>query len=392
MWEILIADLLLIVLLGAALALMKHPDGLLTAKEWALCSLGVYLFSCGVLVVIVLLERAILRGWLGGDVKVAEKVSGAFSIGLGALAVAMLRRRSNRRAYRAAAAAGSQTKMSKAADRGHARSAATPLDSVDALLLRAEQNIQRRRTSLPTNFANERFEYAVWNCDRALLSHLEKLALLHRARNDKVGAQAELTAAVAFLAHTEDAITKGHAVGDNLRAFINAGNLAHAVLITLLANDWPRSQRLAHAVQLPCLQQQGRDNPSSNLREEVASMLAAVVIDDRRWFDVLRGGYHTNREFSYFDRTYFNYDELMLQILERDDAGLNTALVNQEESFLARATDAGVDLSSCLQAGPKYNALVFDVWAVALASLARKKGISVTHSSEIIPTADFLPT
>src|SRR5262245_12827234 len=132
MWEILIADLLLIVLLGAALALMKHPDGLLTAKEWALCSLGVYLFSRGVLVIIVLLERAVLRGWLGVDVKVAEEVSSAFSIGLGALTVAMLRRRSNRRAYHAAAAGVSQTKMSAAEDRGHARSAATPMDPVDA--------------------------------------------------------------------------------------------------------------------------------------------------------------------------------------------------------------------------------------------------------------------
>ena len=75
-------------------------------------------------------------------------------------------------------------------------------------------------------------------------------------------------------------------------------------------------------------------------------------------------------------------------ILARSET-FDAALVAQEKSFLARATDQRLEDGWTLDACQDRNALVFDIWAVALANLARHQGLTVRHSSEIIPTRDF---
>ena len=72
---------------------------------------------------------------------------------------------------------------------------------VERLLWVAAQNIEICTKAIPGNYARGSFEYVVRNSESTIRSHLERLALLHRGRNDKGAARAELRATRELLDH-----------------------------------------------------------------------------------------------------------------------------------------------------------------------------------------------
>lgn len=260
---------------------------------------------------------------------------------------------------------------------------------VERLLWVAASEIEICKKVLPDNYAKNDFEYVTRNSEAAIRGHLERLALHHRARNDKAAARAELSATREFLDHVEDAAAKCNAIGLTDTNFIHVMNLTHALLACLLANDWQRALRLAQAARLPVIQEEGHEGESGGLHDEIPKMLVATVLSDRDAFRHLQSRFARDRGRAYFFEAHFKYDRLMDLILARDSDAFDAALVVQEQSFLARATDQratdGWTLDACLDR----NEFVFDVWAVASANLARHQGLTVRHSSEIIPIRDF---
>jgi len=262
-------------------------------------------------------------------------------------------------------------------------------ERVERLLWVAAQNIEICKKVLPDNDAKSNFEYVVRNSESAIEGHLERLALHHRARNDKAAARAELGATREFLDHIENAIAKCNAIGLTETNFVHVSFLTHAFLACLLANDWERALRLAQAARLPVIQEEGHEGESGGVHDEIPKMLVATILSDRDGFRHLQSRFARDRSFDRFFAVYFNYDHLMELIFERDSNAFDAALIALEKSFLARATDEqtthGQPLDACLDR----NALVFDVRAVALANLAQHHGLTLRHSSDIIPIRDF---
>jgi hypothetical protein len=265
----------------------------------------------------------------------------------------------------------------------------TPEERVERLLWMASSAIEICKKAIPGNDAQNNFEYVAWNSDSAIRNHLERMALFHRAKNDKAAARAELGATPAFLDHIEDAIAKCNAIGLTEKNFIHVMNLTHALLACFLANDWQRALRLAQAARLPVMQEEGREGESGGVHDEIAKMLVATVLSDNDSFRHVRSRFARDRSFNRFFGVYFNYDHLMELIFEQDSDAFGSALIAHEKSFLKRATDKDTTHGQTLDACLDRNALVFDVRAVALANLARHQGLTVRHTSEIIPVQDF---
>jgi len=165
-------------------------------------------------------------------------------------------------------------------------------------------------------------------------------------------------------------------------------NLTHAFLACFLANDWQRAQRLAQAARLPVMQEEGTEGESGGPHDQIAKMLVATILCDRAAFRHQQSRFARDRSRAYFFEAHFKYDRLMDLILARSET-FDSALIAQEKNFLARATDQRAEQTWTLDACVDRNALLFDVWAVALANLARHQGLTVRHSSEIIPIRDF---
>lgn len=268
---------------------------------------------------------------------------------------------------------------------------AAPADVIGDWLHLAERSIAGCKDAIPGNYAQKDFEYVAWNSHTGLGLHLERLALLHRAKQDKAGAKQELPRATVFLDYIEDAVAKCNASGFTERNFVNVGNFTNAFLVCFLANDWQRAHRLATAARLPVVQEEGLEGESGGIHDEIAKMLIAVALDDAAALDHHRTRFQKDRKGDRFWETYFGYDVLMDFIVKRDGRAFDGALIEQEASFKARATDRKAGRTGVLEACLENNALVFDVWAVALGNLARDRGLDVTYSSELIPMSDFSP-
>src|SRR5262249_17475571 len=137
---------------------------------------------------------------------------------------------------------------------------------------------------LPTNYAKSDFEYVARNSNSAIRDHLERLALLHRGRNDKAAARAEFDATREFLDHIEDAIAKCNAIGLTDTNFIHVTNLTPAFPACSPANAWQRARRLAQAARLPVMQEEGTEGESGGPHDQIAKMLVATILCDRAAF------------------------------------------------------------------------------------------------------------
>jgi hypothetical protein len=267
-----------------------------------------------------------------------------------------------------------------------------PVDPIETRLAVASATIERSRVAIQQNYARRNFEYVTRNSDAALRGHLERVALLHRVKKDLTAAKAELATAAPFLDTIEDAIAKCAAQGVSDTNFIHVINFTHAFVLMFVAGDWNRAERLALAAGAAVIIEEGGEAESGGIASQIPRLIIATVLDDRAGFERVAARFRTDtdRKELRLDRRYFHYHELMRAILERNGEHFGTLLSARDGSFRSREREKDVGGWLLYGYGDR-NAMVFDVWSVALANLARHKGLTVSFDSEIVPTMDFAP-
>lgn len=256
---------------------------------------------------------------------------------------------------------------------------------INFLLWRRDCEIEGVKDALPLNFAEKNFEYVAWNSGNAIESLLIKCALYSRTVKNNTLAIDALRSIKPFITYIEDAIARANEIGFTETNFVHVKNLVFPLLALLLSDDIDCAERLAKVSRLPVMQEEGLKGENTNPHDEIAKMLVAVVLDDKKAFLHAQSRYVKDKLDDRFFEIYFNYDRLIDLIFKRDSAAFGKALGEQEDLFLQRATDIKVDHDQILDGFLENNARVFDVWATALVYLARQRGMQVIYSSEVIP-------
>ena len=261
----------------------------------------------------------------------------------------------------------------------------------DLLLRIAKVDIQSCHQAIATNLERLDFGYAAWNSSSAIRDHLERVALLARAKNDYAQAREELSAALPFIQTLEGAVNRCNERGFNEaeKNFIHLMNFTSALLLLMLRQDWPRLKRLVAMTALPVVKEEGLEEESGGALDVIARMLVATLNGDAAQLAAAQRRFQAERMVDRYFEVYFEYDRMMAAIVVGDAKGLADFLAALEVQFARRATDKELLNQELLKAAGEDNALVFDVWAVALALWARHQGIEVTHSSSVIPLHDF---
>lgn len=268
-------------------------------------------------------------------------------------------------------------------------------DPVGFLLWRADEDLKITRDALPLNYAKQNYDSIARNSDSALREILTKHALQLRALGNPTQAMVELQVAHEFLDHTENAISKASDKGLILPPdlegvhemnFIHSQNLTFAFVATFLLKDWSRAERLAQAMLLPIIQEEGTEGESGSVHDVIPKMLATVMRDDIPTFTHLEKRFQKGKKRYLFWEKYFTYSELIALILARDSEGVNHYLLKQEHSYLQRKADKKLE-GWHLYGFQEDNDRMYDVFASALCNVARYRSIDVTYSSAIIPNA-----
>jgi hypothetical protein len=270
--------------------------------------------------------------------------------------------------------------------------ASTPAESRPDLLLRAaETDIDSCRTAIAVSFERANFEYAARNANSAIRDHLERIAILVRAKNDYPAAREELTAALPLVQTLENAVARCNERGfsEEGKSFIHLMNFTSALLLLLLRQDWPRVKTLVAMTALPVVKEEGLEEESGGVLDVVMRMLAATLKNDAAALAAAQRRFQTERMVDRYYEVYFEYDRMMAAIVAGDAKGVTDFLAELEMQFARRATDKQLVNQELLKAAGEDNAFVFDVWAVALALLARHRGIEVTHSTPVVPVGEF---
>lgn len=255
------------------------------------------------------------------------------------------------------------------------------------------------RRAIPKNYEQESYEYVARNSDSAIRRIIIQHALLLRCRKDTDAATSELTAANEFLDHIENATAKAEAKGLILppnkegvheTCFIHLSNLLFAFIVLLLSKDWPRAERFANLLDSSIMQDASTGNKDSVFGDShfdlIVMMFAAVILDNPDEFKALQKRYHHGIiDKDYFYEKYFNYDQMMASIINKDEAGFNASLPAQEQNYLSRKSDKKLEGANDVFGAYNHNDFIYDVVATALCNLAIHKGFSVKFSSEVIP-------
>lgn len=258
-------------------------------------------------------------------------------------------------------------------------------DPIGFKLSYADSGIEIIKSTLPVNYAEKNFEYVVRNSSDAIESLIGKHALYVRSKKDWDLGRKALKDITPFLDHIENAIRQANAIGFTDTNFIHVKNLTFPFLALFLTEDWERAVRLAEACYLPVMKEEGLEGENNNPHDEIIKMIIALTLDDQKAFAHAQARYAKDKIIDRYFSVYFNYDELMSLIFKRDNAEFNKILARQEALFLQRSTDKKVDHNQVLDGFLENNPRVFDVWSVALAKLARHRGVLVDYSSEVIP-------
>jgi hypothetical protein len=118
-------------------------------------------------------------------------------------------------------------------------------------------------------------------------------------------------------------------------------------------------------------------------------MLVATLGRNSAAFTAAQRRFQTERSVDRYYGVYFEYDCMMEAIIAGNARGVADFLAALEVQFARRATDKQLVNQELLKAAGEDNALVFDVWALALALMARHRGVAVTHSSAVVPMREF---
>lgn len=276
-------------------------------------------------------------------------------------------------------------------------------DPIGFFLLNESQDIESCREAIPENYVNGNYDYVAMNSNSAIKSIIIRHALLLRSKKDYPAAEKELEFASEFLDYIVDAIAKADAKGlvipPNQEGvhesnFIFVSNLLYAFLVTLLSKEWQKAKHLAGLIKLPVILGADGGHEDSvdgdSYDDLITQMFAATILDDKNEFTELQKRYHHNiKDKDYFFEKYFNYDQMMESIIDRDESSFNEYLPNQEQNYLSRRHDKKTDAYDAIYGVYHNNERVYDMWATALCNIAIHRGIEVTHTSEIIPASFF---
>jgi hypothetical protein len=271
---------------------------------------------------------------------------------------------------------------------------------IEFYLANCERDIASCRRAIPKNYTEDNFKYITWNSNDALRRILTRHALQLRAKHASDLAMSELSSATEFLDHIENAIAKADAKGLILPAdkegkhesnYIEVYSLFYAFTATFLMQDWSRAGRLAESLKLPVLREniEHEEDGDGGPYCHITKMFSAVFLNDQAEFEYQKQRYQQAKKQSYFFGKYFNYDEMMELIFADDSAEFNTYLPKLEQSYLDRKKDKKLETWDFIFGSSGSNDFIYDVWATGLCNLARHQGLSVSHSSEIIPTRLF---
>jgi hypothetical protein len=253
------------------------------------------------------------------------------------------------------------------------------------LMRLAAEDIDSASLAIPGNFARAKFDLAAWNASDVVRRYLERAALLLRSGGDSGRVRAELEAALAYVAHVEEAVRRCEKRAPNPRNFVHAMNLIWPMLVLMLLNDWDRLSTLERLAQSPIIQEEGLDADSGGVDDTIVKMLLALLAEDAAAFERARTRFDGARSIDRYYQRYFAYDGLMSCLLARDEPGLARCLEQLDLLFRERANDPQLVQLPLLGAAGPDNGLVVDVWAWSLAQLAKRSGMAVGFSSEVIP-------
>jgi hypothetical protein len=253
------------------------------------------------------------------------------------------------------------------------------------LMRLAAEDIDSATLAIPGNFAKGNFELAAWNANDAVRRYLERAALLLRSAPNSGRVRDELLAALDFVAHVEAAVQRCHEQGTGPRAFVHAMNLMWPMLLLMLLNEWDRLSMLQRLARLPVVQEEGLESESGGVDDTIMKMLLALLDQDHVAFSHARERFAGARSIDRYYEVYFAYDALMTCLVERDQQGVCRCFVELDARFRSRATDTKLVQVPLLGAVGADNELVVDIWALALAQLAKHHGMSPGFKSDVIP-------
>jgi hypothetical protein len=264
----------------------------------------------------------------------------------------------------------------------------TPMPASRLIELAAE-DIATALDALPKNAAAGRLALLAWNVDDLVRRRLERAALMARAQCDLASARREMAVALEDLPHLADAAAQARTRPRSTDTTLVLLTLEHAFLCALLAQSALWIDRLLAIARDPLVKEEGLGDASGGVSDTIVRMLVATLDEDTQAFERARRRFAVKRKADRYFEKCFVYDETMALVLARDGAGLDDHLAQLDKRFAARATDRHLRQLPPLAASGADNPLVFDVWAVALANAARRRGLRPSFHSDVIPTRDW---
>jgi hypothetical protein len=273
----------------------------------------------------------------------------------------------------------------------------TRLPKVESLVDRLLKNHQNTRNIcqdvLPELIRSQKWEYVARNCSSACENTISMASLLHRAKADPESARKEMAECNSFLQILTSGIRSSLAQEKSDKNWIYVDNLAFPFLAAMLVGDWGAADFLANSIESAQLVNSDHGESLSYQNAFVRMLAANITGCNIEGFNKLLESYVNcpHRRRSKFHKKYFTYEQLLLDLVVRDEKSFNDRLLQQEKLYIQRATDAttshdGVVLDGMLE----MNALGFDVWSTGISCLAKHLGVNVTVHSAVIPSLDFL--
>jgi hypothetical protein len=251
-------------------------------------------------------------------------------------------------------------------------------------------DIEMSREAIANMRAKANFEYVAWNAHGGIDACLVWSCLVLRGQNDREGARQAIHMALEFVPAILEAVDAVQRSGRTEENFVHCGNFRHAFVALFIAQQWALAKTLGEAILLDAVTEEADQDSPNDIEPK---MFAALARNDPAGFE---GEYlrfkRSLDDDDYYYREYFSIYEPLMQAIARPDTGMDfdAGLRAAEARYVKRAKDKIYDdTTEVLDGGKKVEGLTCDVYALALANLARHRGLSVSYSSPLIPTDVF---
>jgi hypothetical protein len=251
-------------------------------------------------------------------------------------------------------------------------------------------DIEMSREVIPKMRDKGNFEYVARNARDAIQACLAKSCLVLRGQNDRDGARQAMRMVLEFVPAILDAVDAVQKSGRTEENFVHCGNFRHAFVALFIAQQWALAKTLGEAILLDAVTEEAEQDSANDIEPK---MFAALARNDPAGFEreYLRFKRALDDD-DYYYREYFSIYEPLMRAIARQDTGMDfdAGLRAAEARYVKRTKDKIYDdTTEVLDGGRKVEGLTCDVYALALANLARHRGLSVSYSSPLIPTDVF---